>query len=230
MEKSSSTLRVPEIRLNNVADINTNEAQEGLLAKHESYKNFKKDSFESCYLDVPAQIKPRCSVVSRQSIELFLSTFPKNETDYANKEIMHAVQEIMTSSIGLNEQMSIVEKIRLIIQSHKFHLFLIALVVLDCICVIVQVILDIVSKEFNDDVLHLVEEIAEVISVGILSLFLISIAFHMVFVPKIFFRSKLELFDACIVVISFALEIISIVKKDSVREIEAAVITFRYKD
>ncbi|CAF0817179.1 unnamed protein product [Brachionus calyciflorus] len=199
------------------------------LLKSIGSNNSPENNDSHCNLELPKNHELyRHSIASHQSIEFFLSNFPRDETEFANREIMNAVHDIMHSSIGLNSKMTFKEKTRLIIQSHKFHLLLIALVVLDCICVVLQVVLDIVSKENHDPILYIIEEIVEILSVFILLLFLISILFHIIFVPKIFFKSKLEIFDSLIVLISFILEIVSIIKKDSVREIEAAVITFRF--
>lgn len=179
MEKSkSSNLRIPEIC---ISEYNDN-VQETLLSER------TKTSVDSCHLEPPSRAFPRQSVVSRQSIELFLSSLPADDTEFTNNEIINTVQDIIRSHIGLNEQMTCHEKTSLIIQSHKFHLFLIGLVVLDCICVIIQVILDIVSKDYQDPTLHIIEEVVEIISVLILSMFLISIAFHMIFVPRLFLR------------------------------------------
>jgi hypothetical protein len=182
----------------------------------------------------------RNSIVSRQSIELFLDQFPKNEFDYTNREFFLTMRDIVSGDLGLHEGMTWNEKVQAVIQSHKYHLFFVLLVIFDCICVVVQMVLDIVHKEedkYNnkapyhthgpDDYIYLGEEIAEGISIFILSLFIISILLHAIFIPKMYFKSKLEMFDALIVIISLCLEVVSVVKKDEVKEIEAGVITFR---
>lgn len=171
----------------------------------------------------------RQSIISRQSIGAFLETFPPNETDYANRELFSAVREIIQADLGLHKSMSSAEKLRVILQSHKFHLFFIALVVIDCICVIVQMIVDIVHKSVRDTehLLDRVEDAVEAVSIGILLCFLALIVLQAVLLGKAYLKSKLEMFDAFIVVVAFILEIVSCAKRDSVKEIEAAVITFR---
>lgn len=190
---------------------------------------------------------PRQSIISRQSIEMFLDKFPHNETEYANQEIMGAVREIINADMGLSKEMSTLEKMRVIISSHRFHLFYIGLVVLDCICVISQMILDVFSTRLEqrhadnnsikplsssshhhgDSPLEHLEIIAECVSVSILSVFFILILCHVALLGKIYYRSKLEMFDAIIVISSLILEIVSIVQK-YVREVKVAVITFRF--
>lgn len=181
---------------------------------------------------------------------MFLDKFPHNETEYANQEIMGAVREIINADMGLSKEMSTLEKMRVIIRSHRFHLFYIGLVVLDCICVISQMILDVFSTRLEqrhadnnsikpllssslsshhhgDSPLEHLEIIAECVSVSILSVFFILILCHVALLGKIYYRSKLEMFDAIIVISSLILEIVSIVQK-YVREVKVAVITFRF--
>jgi hypothetical protein len=170
---------------------------------------------------------PRKSIISRQSIEMFLNSFPSTDGEYVDKEIFQTVNDIMKSNMGINKNMKLVDKIRLILKSHKFHFILIILVIFDIMCVLIQVIIDIIHKDVHSDILHIVEEIAEIMSLCILSLFLLTILANIIFLPKSFFKSKLEVFDALIVMISFSLEIVSVVKKDSLRAVELGLIVFR---
>lgn len=238
MDKNvTSQQKIPEIKVDNI-EIENFSSQSGLSVKEnllEPRENPPEDNVfhDSTYLDLPNRnksiYKQRQSIISRQSIELFLSKFPENETEYADREIFSTVREIMRSNLGIRKDMKCNEKAKIIIQSHKFHLFYIGLVIIDCVCVIVQMILDIIHKEINHEhILHYLEEGAEIFSVVILSLFLLSIILHAFLIPKIYFKSKLEMFDALIVIVSFILDIISIVNRDSVKEIEAAVITLRF--
>lgn len=68
---------------------------------------------------------------------------------------------------------------------------------------------------------------AEGFSLFILSIFLLSILCHFVLLGKVYCRSKLEMFDALIVVFSFSFEIISIVKSATNTGLEFTVIAFR---
>jgi hypothetical protein len=173
------------------------------------------------------RLKPRKSLISRQSIEMFLNSFPTTDGEYVDREIFQTVNDIIKSNIGINKNMKLVDKIRLILKSHKFHFILIILVIFDIICVLIQVVIDIIHKDVHSDILHIFEEIAEIMSLCILSFFLFTIFANIVFLPKSFFKSKLEVFDALIVMISFSLEIVSIAKKDSLRAVELGLIVFR---
>ncbi|RNA22836.1 voltage-gated hydrogen channel 1 [Brachionus plicatilis] len=169
-------------------------ARENLLSRETA----EKAATESLgHLQIPMQrMAARNSTVSRLSIQNFIETFPHDENEFTNKEILSTVHDMMWSSIGINSKMHFLEKARLVIQSSKYHAFMIAFVVMDCICVIMQIVLDILFKEE-------------------------------ILIPKLFFKSKLEIFDSIIVLISFGLEVVSVTVRESVKEIEAAVITFR---
>ena len=180
---------------------------------------------------------PRQSIISRQSVGLFFEQLPHNETDFANKDIFSAFHEIMNDDLGLSKEMSIKEKMRIIIRSHKFDLFCISLVVIDCICVIFQMVLDVLGRKLrhhthttdnSGTVFYTIELGVECFSLFILSIFLVLIVFRFILLSKEYYRSRLEMFDAIIVVSSFILEIISIVKGETVREFEVTVITFRF--
>lgn len=168
---------------------------------------------------------------------MFLDSLPHNETEYANQEIFSAVREMIDGDLGLSKEMSVREKMRVIIRSHKFHLFYIALVVLDCVCVVAQIIFDIMQENHRknttssavhgDSPLHNLELMAEGASLFILSIFLLSIVFHAVLLGKVYLRSKLEMLDAFIVIVSFVLEIISITKYEMFKEFQVILLTFR---
>ena len=184
----------------------------------------KKASSDASYLHA-MDMKRKQSTVSKYSIEEFLKTFPANESVYANNELLHVVGDIMRSDIGLNRDMSLPEKIRKILTSNKFHLLMILLTVLDCICVVIQVTFDIIHSKKRS--MRIAEVVVELVSCSILSLFLTEIFLKLIFLPKHFIKSKIELFDALIVIISFSLEIVSLVKHDQIHAIEALVNTFR---
>lgn len=170
---------------------------------------------------------PRKSVISRQSIEMFLNTFPSTDGEYVDREILETVNDIIKSNIGINKNMNLMEKIKLILKSNKFHFIMIILVIFDIVCVLVQIVVDIIHKDFHNEIIHLFEEIAEIFSLCILSFFLLTILANIILLPKSFFKSKLELFDALIVIVSFSLEIVSIAKKDTIRAVELCIIVFR---
>ena len=167
----------------------------------------------------------RNSEVSKQSIELFLLHFPADDTEYTNNELVNTFADIMTTDIGIDSKMTTIEKLRLILRSNKFKLLMILLVIIDCICVLIQIVIDILHSGH-----HLFEIIIEYLSCCLLSTFLIEVFFKIILIPRVFFKSKLEIFDALIVCISLSLEIVSIIGKDQIKEVEAGVITFRLEN
>ena len=56
-----------------------------------------------------------------------------------------------------------------------FHLILIVLVIFDIICVLIQIVVDIIHKDIDNEIIHIFEEIAEIVSLCILSFFLLTI-------------------------------------------------------
>ena len=197
--------------------------------------------------------RKRQSVISRNSIEVFFCNLPKTGTEFTNKEIKDTLTEIIRSNIGIDKQKTLIENIRKLLLSHAFNLFIILLVILDVMCVITQMILDFTAKKHESEakgmIEHVVnqseighhedaesnnianiekaEEIFEYLSACILSIFIAIVLIKAAFIPKEFFKSKLEIFDSLIVTISFILEILSIADDHGFFKIEAAIITFR---
>jgi hypothetical protein len=173
------------------------------------------------------RFRNRDSIVSRRSVELFIQNFPESDDDYVEKDVLKTVYELFKFNMGLKRSMSTKEKLRLILNSTRFYLILIILVIFDIICVLALIIIDIIQVDFHNYNIHKIEHIAESISLFILSLFLVSFIFRVILIPKTIFKRKLEIFDAILVIASFSLEILLIVKKDSIYSFEIALITFR---
>lgn len=198
-------------------------------------------------------VPSRQSVVSKISLEVFLKNLEKSEKKFLPRNLNHILKQ------GNNKRdLSIFEKIRNFLHSQFFYTVQIVLVVFDIICVLLQIICDILLKDENgvlkkqsfelingthveiliysndfpknqlNDRLHLTEYIAEISSAVILGLVICLAVLKMIFECKYFFKSKLELFDIIIVTISFALELTSLTSKKMVKEIEASSVIFRF--
>lgn len=196
------------------------------LLKAEIDDKRKTVSLEQLQIPEPILIT-RNSTVSRISILNFIENLPNDEKDFTNREILSTVHDIIWSSIDLNSKMGFLEKARQVIKSNRYHAFLIVFVVIDCICLVMQIVFDILFKENHEKNIYQAEKLVEIMSLFVLSLFMLSIFFHLILIPRVFLKSKLEIFDSIIVLISFCLEIISIFLKENVRQIDAIVITFR---
>lgn len=103
---------------------------------------------------------------------------------------------------------SLNDHLKYILNSNKFHITIVCLVIIDCLLVIAELLLDLGMltyslKEFAPHVLHYA-------SIAILCLFLIEIITKVAVFRLHFFKHKLEVFDAVVVVVSFVLDIVYI--------------------
>ncbi|XP_005100666.1 voltage-gated hydrogen channel 1 [Aplysia californica] len=94
-----------------------------------------------------------------------------------------------------------------VIHSQKFMVFIIVLVVLDCLMVIAELLFDLEIVKLGEEH-HYIPKIFHYGSLGILSLFLIEIGLRIFVLRLDFFKHKLELFDAVVVIVSFILDIV----------------------
>lgn len=97
------------------------------------------------------------------------------------------------------------DKLNHFLNTNKFQIGVICLVILDCLLVITELL--IVLRIFELHVSNPVPEIIHYISIGIVSLFLIEIALKLYCLRLDFFKTKMEVFDAIIVIVAFALNI-----------------------
>ena len=79
-------------------------------------ENSANNSPKMQHLEIPmstnAYNRHRQSVISRNSIEVFLNNFPKSESEFRDREFRSTIADIMNSNIGLNSEMTKAEKIR----------------------------------------------------------------------------------------------------------------------
>ncbi|KAI3389936.1 hypothetical protein SNEBB_005819 [Seison nebaliae] len=106
---------------------------------------------------------------------------------------------------------SFIRRAKLVFHNLYFIYFIMALVLLDCIFVIGELVLETELKEGNipvDSPLKNLPHILHYISLGILSFFMLEILVKLYVERWHFFRSRLEIFDAIVVIVSFALDIV----------------------
>ncbi|KAG8186967.1 hypothetical protein JTE90_005741 [Oedothorax gibbosus] len=100
--------------------------------------------------------------------------------------------------------MSFREKLCKLFESHKFQLAIIALVLVDCLIVIAELILEAKHHELSDKTLP---HALHIMSIAILSVFVVEILMKIYAFRMEFFHHKFEIFDALVVFLSFALDI-----------------------
>ena len=166
------------------------------------------------------------------------------------------------------------ELIKKLFHSHKFHKAIVILVIIDCLCVAVELIIEHIDvyvlgydgdMKKSDDLpatysanksvsngvtdynnatstsyskptdpnynLHLflavLAKILKITSIIILSVFVVEILFKLVFLFKMFIRSKFEIFDAFIIVVSLGVNIFLLMNKKMVMSIGGLLTLFR---
>ena len=97
------------------------------------------------------------------------------------------------------------DKLTHVLNTNKFQICVVSLVILDCLLIITELLVDLGVFEFS--VTSPVPKVLHYISIGIVSLFLIEIALKVFCLRLEFFKTKLEVFDAVIVIVAFALNI-----------------------
>ncbi|XP_060571090.1 voltage-gated hydrogen channel 1-like [Ruditapes philippinarum] len=99
------------------------------------------------------------------------------------------------------------ERLKHIFHTNKFQILIVCLVILDCLLVITELLIDLevfphsTSESPAPHILHYA-------SISILGLFLIETLVRLAVFRLEFFKHKLEVFDAVIVIVSFVLDII----------------------
>lgn len=94
-----------------------------------------------------------------------------------------------------------------VFHTNKFQIAIVSFVILDCLLVITELLLDL--QVFPEEASHtLAPHILHYASLSILGLFLIEIMIRLIVFRLEFFKHKMELFDAVIVIVSFVLDVI----------------------
>ncbi|XP_064620912.1 voltage-gated hydrogen channel 1-like [Lineus longissimus] len=97
-----------------------------------------------------------------------------------------------------------------LLHTNKFQISVVILVILDCIIVIAELLIDLkVFETGGEESIHesLAPHILHYISIAILSIFLVELGIKIYAFRLEFFKSKMEVFDGIVVVLSFALDI-----------------------
>lgn len=99
------------------------------------------------------------------------------------------------------------ERLKHMFHTNKFQIVIVCLVILDCLIVVSELLLDLkvfpasASESLAPHVLHYT-------SLSILGLFLVETLIRLAVFKLEFFKHKLELFDAVVVIVSFVLDVI----------------------
>lgn len=91
------------------------------------------------------------------------------------------------------------------LSTNKFQIAIICLVICDCLLVITELLIDLRVFEMHHN--SPVAEILHYMSIGILSLFIIEIALKIFVMRQEYFKHRMEVFDAIVVILTFALDI-----------------------
>jgi hypothetical protein len=139
-------------------------------------------------------------------------SFDEETDDLEDKETF--LKKIFGEDLNLNEAgLSFQGKVQRVIESNYFHITVIILVLIDTAVVAAELITALQqSKDSNDpdqkDKDDTLELALKYTSISILGLFLIEICIKLIFHTHHFIKSKLEILDGVVVVISFVLDVV----------------------
>ena len=97
------------------------------------------------------------------------------------------------------------EKIAHVMHSNKFQIGVIILVIIDCLLVISELLIDL--GIVGDHKHSVVPKVLHYMSIGILAVFMVELAVKIYAMGLDFFRHKMEVFDGIVVVVSFGLDV-----------------------
>ncbi|CAN8016487.1 hypothetical protein HPB47_005622 [Ixodes persulcatus] len=98
------------------------------------------------------------------------------------------------------------EKLTALLHSTKFQVAIVILVVVDCLLVITELLVELEVLKLQEHS-NIAPKVIHSVSIFILSLFLVEICAKLYAYRLRFFRHKLEVFDAIVVIVSFALDV-----------------------
>ncbi|ESO97279.1 hypothetical protein LOTGIDRAFT_214105 [Lottia gigantea] len=102
------------------------------------------------------------------------------------------------------------ERLRGIIESHNFHIGVVVLVIIDALLVISELLIDLDIVKLENKEHHVAPKVLHGFSIFILSIFMVEISIRIYVLRLEFFKRKLEVFDALVVIVSFILDIVFI--------------------
>lgn len=100
------------------------------------------------------------------------------------------------------------EKVEYVFNTSKFQIVIVCLVILDCLFVIAELLIDMNIVKLPNHETNIAPKVFHYCSLSVLSLFLIEIIVRIYALRLKFFKHKLEMFDAIIVIVSFVLDIV----------------------
>ncbi|CAL1534319.1 unnamed protein product [Lymnaea stagnalis] len=99
------------------------------------------------------------------------------------------------------------ERLLHFLESQKFQIFIIVLVCVDCLIVLIELLLGLETFKLDIDK-TLQHKIFSGLSLTILSIFIVEVILRIYVMRLGFFRSKMEIFDGLVVIVSFILDIV----------------------
>ncbi|XP_077533551.1 voltage-gated hydrogen channel 1-like [Haemaphysalis longicornis] len=112
----------------------------------------------------------------------------------------------LESDVDIRPLVTFREKLCAVLHSTKFQIAIVALVVLDCLLVITELLVELEVLKLHEHS-SVAPKVIHSLSIFILSLFLVEIVVKLYAYRLRFFSHKLEVFDAVVVIISFALDV-----------------------
>jgi len=126
------------------------------------------------------------------------------------------------------ENLTFFDKMKKILTSHYLHIVIIALVLIDSLCVTVELVISLEENGEENEALHHTENVFKYLGLSILTFFMFELVLKIIFINWDILKSKLEVFDAVIVLVSFTMEIVFLHKKSSIEAIGGILALFRF--
>ncbi|KAL3857188.1 hypothetical protein ACJMK2_011880 [Sinanodonta woodiana] len=125
-----------------------------------------------------------------------------------NKDMTSSVNSDCEEPKIKHEFTSFRERLNFILHNHKFQIVVICVVIVDCLLVVAGLLFDleIIKTSEHNEVPH----ILHFGSIGILGLFILELIARLYTDRLEFFRHKVEIFDAIVIIVSFVLDLVFI--------------------
>jgi hypothetical protein len=210
---SNELSRVNSESLNNVFNTNDSVAS----------SDYRNQSYSQLQLTILEEEETNPTTTARTTTTTNEDYFNDNISKMTRKEYL---ETIFGPSLHITN-LTLMQKGKHIMHSSYFHMFIVLLIILDSIFIAVELLLTAENCEGKDETLNFVTDIFKYLGLSILSIFMIELLFKIIFLNKDIIKSKLEIFDAIVVVVSFVLELVFLGKKD-LETIGAIISLFRF--
>ena len=111
-----------------------------------------------------------------------------------------------------------------LVNSTKFQIGIVCLVILDVLLVITELLIDLRIFQLHEA--SSIPQVLHYLSIGVLSLFLIEIAVKIYAMRLEFFKHKMEVFDSLVVIVTFALSV-AFANQEGIQSAVGLIIIFR---